>query len=985
MKSSEILRAFADAGQHFSMPPASDNGYQPDISAVLEAIRDDKNEIPAAVQPEHERKLNPILLWICGMAACAVIVFTAVMFANRGRNLRDPETSVNGSLPVHVMTNTTSAPSGGMADRDIPFTVSAADYQDDEAFLPLNEQEALRSCMIRSLDDLKANRIQPKKEYNENYFKDHVLIFVSTVFTCTGDPPEVTKVHTGGSTIEVTAERKTAEAEALQWWCTFIEADKTDVPVGDAAIILHSDTQIKKPAEMLSTERDIQYSIVLADYQITDSNVTYNDLKNMVFYDAESLNRSYVHPEKEYDDAFFQDHALLFVTYVFSTMNQYETTVSSIHRTDNTITVNAVRVRDETETSAVQWWCAFFEVQKADLPAGDAEIILHIDQPLSQEMKADTTDVTAGDAAKLLPVDASSVQEYLKKAYPYEEYSPVPFKIVEADHAHYNDSLSMEELKRKGSRIIYSMDALKKCVIQPVKEYSEEYFKDHALIFLTRVFARIGDPTIENIQVYRYTEPSHPNEPVTGFVEVNTKRDLTGTAEENWWCVFCEVDRADLHGEPTYLKFEPENPRDVDAPTPRDVRMVRLDDARIPDIQNILGEWGGEYVDDEPSKHYLVKEDGTFTYTDDTGRTQNTSGSMTVKDGGYVFRFSDDCTIYAEQDAEDPLNVLWFEDKENRMVFRRIEDDCLVYERQFTSVSETDFDGMSLKEMEGEWFGATYPIRFYDCSKLTGSFEWSYEEFNKSHLDGDYCTFKGKVRVEQGIDNNGNQQYYYNLYNEKSELLLSMISSDELADWEIGKNVKYLIVDYSGIADWNIFHFKSLRNFPYYIDPFRYDSEQPFAFVLGVKEESSDEEDLKELHIESGKEWLSWYENEKANFYRGCDGSLTPSDQQQAGLDYVLNNIDDYDILWFRMKPETLEVSEARSVTFEQGCNVIVGIGTYYSGLNWYTNEIRICVPVPHSIIENIEDPVKSWRIRTVSQSRDDTGKPPEIKSEYEN
>ena len=364
-----------------------------EFAELLNDLPDDI--ISAAYPTKHkESRVNHVMLWACGIAACAVVGFTAVMIASHSGNMTQPENNAGGSVPIEMKTDSSAATSTTaelipttQTGRDIAFSVSAADYQDDEGFLSLNEQEALKSRVIRSADALKSNRIQPVKAYTDEYFNDHALIFVSTVFSCTGDLPEVTKVHNSGNTIEIMAEREPAMDEALQWWCTFIEVDKSEIPNGEPEIILHSDMQIKPHTETQFMEHDIPFTLAEADYKITDSSIRYSDLKNTVFFDNESLKRSYVHPSKEYDDAFFHDHALLFVTYVFSTMNQHETAVSNVHLTENLIEVNAVRERNVVEAAAVQWWCTFIEIDRTELEGHRAydNVILNVTEPFAAQ------------------------------------------------------------------------------------------------------------------------------------------------------------------------------------------------------------------------------------------------------------------------------------------------------------------------------------------------------------------------------------------------------------------------------------------------------------------------------------------------------------------------------------------------------------------------------------------------------------------------
>lgn len=429
MKSSDILRAFTDAGADFAEQAADTNGktYQPDISAALDAIRGKDDAPPVTAAPEHESRMNRILLWACGIAACAAVGVTAVLFASRANsgNIIQPEGNAGGSVPMTVMTNPTTAEiiPAAVTDRDIPFTVSKANYTDDEGFLSPDEQEALKSCVIRSAADLKANKIQPEKEYTDAFFDDHALIFVSTIFSCTGDLPEVTKVHVSGGTIEVTADREPAMDEAVQWWCTFIEVSQADIAGTGNQIILHSDTQIQKQTELPASDSNLAFTVSDAVYQIADGSGSYNDLKNMVFFDTESLKRSPVQPVKQYDDAFFKDHALIFVTHVFSSMNQHETVIHSVHRTENALEIYAERTHDAVEAAALQWWCTFLEIDRAELEENRAydNVMLHVDQPYAEQPAVTSLSID------LLPVFSETTTTEFNPLFPQDAFTEPTF------------------------------------------------------------------------------------------------------------------------------------------------------------------------------------------------------------------------------------------------------------------------------------------------------------------------------------------------------------------------------------------------------------------------------------------------------------------------------------------------------------------------------------------------------------------------------
>ena len=760
MKSSDILRAFSDADTGFVEQAADENGkaYQPDISAVLDAIRSGDAYVPDKPLRAKDGKISRIMLWICGAAACAVIAFTAVMFANRDSDLREPENSVGGSLPVEVVTDTTTAV---QVERDIAFWESYAFRN----IMEPEEEDALRSCVIRSVDELKANRVQPSKVYTEDYFKDHALIFVTTVFSCTGEAPDVTCVHVSGNSIEVIARRSEAHDEGRQWWCTFLE------------------------------------------------------------------------------------------------------------------------------------------VSLSDLPAGDSEVTLHSYHTISHDDEPEQTEIVTG-----------------------MENNPgeITYTVVEADHQHYSGKLSMEQLNELEPCLIRSMDELKKIVIQPAKQYSESFFIDHALVFVTKVFARISDTRVTEVR------------PFYGVMDVYAEREFDGEQTDNWWCCFIEVDRryADLTDSVTLWA---DNPRELEPPTPKTDRKVTFEEARIPNLSNIAGSWTGY-----PGAINLYVSEGkdgcTFEYSKDDDSP--ISGKVTVENGEYVFRSNTNDVLRMVPDENDPLNTLVLTDGYNEIEFKRWPGDAIPYDRQCVEVREEDFTGTPLKEaLGGHWVsGESYGLMIYDCSALKGSFRISYSEYvDSSGTAGDYFSVYGTVKVEEGRNNKGEKHYYYNFYNEQSQLIMTM-DGDENGYW----------CDYTIFGEMRSFH--------------HFEQGQPFSFILRL-----DEEYDRELRIEKGVEWDLTSDDE----FFGTE----LINRQSEGWQYASEQYLDYDMLWFKMQL-TNERPEVRSVTI--GKNGKITVEAAMIPADMLPGVYSVCVPVPHTSASLTEGTTSDWELKTFSDAAE-SGKLPQI------
>ena len=171
------------------------------------------------------------------LAACMLFAFGMGAFLLRGQH--DPQTNPESQtdsavtdIPQDTGTKTeqTVLSFTAPAVSDIPFTEVAADYDAYDGSFSQDEQYRTESCILRSAEQLKGNRIQPVKVYPEDYFKENALIFVSTVFSNTASSkPAVTKMTFRDNTLRIYAKRNNADDEALEWWCTFLEVRKADI------------------------------------------------------------------------------------------------------------------------------------------------------------------------------------------------------------------------------------------------------------------------------------------------------------------------------------------------------------------------------------------------------------------------------------------------------------------------------------------------------------------------------------------------------------------------------------------------------------------------------------------------------------------------------------------------------------------------------------------------------------------------------------
>lgn len=397
-----------------------------------------------------------------------------------------------------------------------------------------------------------------------------------------------------------------------------------------------------------------------------------------------------------------------------------------------------------------------------------------VSEPAVTELTGTGTSAAATDSAVTGTTTAvtgtTTAAETTYVSTNYDEYeidNEPAFTVVEADFHHYQGKLSMEELSKLESCAIYSLDELKQNIIQPVKEYSEEFFKDRALIFATKVFARTGNPKVAEVLFY------------SGWCDVGIEKKVEEGEEQKdyWWCTFLEVDRSKL-GNPCSVHLHADDPREVKPLLVSNERKVKPEDARIPDLRILTGNWDDDAYSFEADGRFSV-----FEWDDDQNWITKDTGRVTIENGKYVLRYDSGKIESAVPDPDEPLNTLNL----NGTLLRRSYWEEIPYDRQFTSVKESDFTGIPVTHLEGIWQDADpFTIWVYDCSTLTGSFRIEYHEWTDSYgTAGGYYTVFGTVRVEQGISNSGETAYFYNFYTDQNELLKSFFMPESQDDNEL--------------------------------------------------------------------------------------------------------------------------------------------------------------------------------------------------------
>ena len=184
----------------------------------------------------------------------AITAFMAVVLAGCGQ-IDEPLTTVDGNnqsaAQIEIQTEeptnavssetitevkTTSSVQHTTEDttsKDMAFKIVDADYNQYDGTFGADEQQRIKSSVILSIDQLNSNTILPSIDYSPDFFNENSLIFISEVFSNTAsEPPTINKVYYEDSEIQIDAERSSADAESIEWWCCFLEVSKSDI--GDA-------------------------------------------------------------------------------------------------------------------------------------------------------------------------------------------------------------------------------------------------------------------------------------------------------------------------------------------------------------------------------------------------------------------------------------------------------------------------------------------------------------------------------------------------------------------------------------------------------------------------------------------------------------------------------------------------------------------------------------------------------------------------------
>jgi hypothetical protein len=183
--------------------------------------------------------------------------------------------------------------------------------------------------------------------------------------------------------IYIHADRGTFEVScaAEQWWCTFLEVQKADLPdTGENPIFDFDIVQVNGtstwhagislsciPFEFTEVEPSRESASLELDEQCK--------LNSCLILDAAQLEQLTVQPPKTYTSDFFEDHALIFISELFPHTASGSPKMIELFSYDNVLEIAAWR--NPAYGEDVEWWCTFWEVNKADLNGADENAFFH--------------------------------------------------------------------------------------------------------------------------------------------------------------------------------------------------------------------------------------------------------------------------------------------------------------------------------------------------------------------------------------------------------------------------------------------------------------------------------------------------------------------------------------------------------------------------------------------------------------------------------
>ena len=112
----------------------------------------------------------------------------------------------------------------------------------------------------------------------------------------------------------------------------------------------------------------------------------------------------------------------------------------------------------------------------------------------------------------------------------------IEFSLVEINYSAYSELVIFEQQDSIKSCFILDSEHLNSSIIKPAKDYTDDFFNDNALIFISVFFANtaLEPPIIKEIEYNGNT------------ISISTQRGFAALEAWEWWCCFLEVSKSDF-------------------------------------------------------------------------------------------------------------------------------------------------------------------------------------------------------------------------------------------------------------------------------------------------------------------------------------------------------------------------------------------------------------------------------------------------------
>lgn len=301
--------------------------------------------------------------------------------------------------------------------------------------------------------------------------------------------------------------------------------DSSDANSNDENVIVAAesiDTSLQNNDSDMSHKQQ-PGEIVFTEVTAKEYYYLYSDIKQIrscVIYSEDQLTQNAVQPAKKYAEDYFDNHALIFISFTFGDEIERLPTVTNVSCNGRIIYIHADRGTYEIADDAEQWWCTFLEVQKDDLLDTDETPIFDYD---------------------IMQVNGAFTRHNCVNL------NCIPIEFTEVEPSLESTPLEYDDQRKLKSRLILDGAQLERLAIKPKKAYTSDFFEDHALIFISEQFPCTANSS-PKINLVSFND---------NVMEIAAVRNPACSETIEWWCTFLEVNKTNLTGadENTFFHF----------------------------------------------------------------------------------------------------------------------------------------------------------------------------------------------------------------------------------------------------------------------------------------------------------------------------------------------------------------------------------------------------------------------------------------------